>query len=86
MLIFCSFIVLFIVKLSRSEEELYRGVIRNYEEKQKELMLENSKMRDLLQQHSKHMTSLLNPQSSISPQDQQVGTLKYSHREHHLGC
>ncbi|XP_046851272.1 afadin- and alpha-actinin-binding protein B-like [Xenia sp. Carnegie-2017] len=45
---------------NRQDEDMYRLVVRNYEEKQKELMEENNDLRELLQLTERELVLLLN--------------------------
>ncbi|XP_064605770.1 afadin- and alpha-actinin-binding protein B-like [Liolophura sinensis] len=49
---------------NKQEEEMYRSVISNYEDRQQILMLENAKLRDTLQSMQTEIVSLLNQQDS----------------------
>ena len=52
--------------ICRQEEEMYRSVISNYEDKQKELMVENTELRQCLRDMQRELVGLLNtPDSSI---------------------
>ncbi|KAJ8306064.1 hypothetical protein KUTeg_016609 [Tegillarca granosa] len=54
-------------KLKERQEEMYQVLIGNYEEKQRELMLENTDLRDCLMHMQKELISVMNrPESSHS--------------------
>ncbi|XP_077981248.1 afadin- and alpha-actinin-binding protein A-like [Glandiceps talaboti] len=50
---------------SKHEEDMYRLIITNYEERQKELMLENQDLRESLRNMEKELVDLLNQQSPM---------------------
>ncbi|XP_002736564.1 afadin- and alpha-actinin-binding protein A-like [Saccoglossus kowalevskii] len=50
---------------SKHEEDMYRLIITNYEERQKELMLENQDLRESLRNMEKELVDLLNQQSPV---------------------
>ncbi|XP_053102731.1 afadin- and alpha-actinin-binding protein isoform X4 [Hemicordylus capensis] len=47
---------------ARNEEEMYKVLLNEYEERQKQLLVENTELKKLLQQMKKEMISLLPPQ------------------------
>ncbi|XP_071842607.1 afadin- and alpha-actinin-binding protein A-like isoform X2 [Apostichopus japonicus] len=47
----------------KQEEEMYRLIVTNYEERQKELMMENQELRESLSSMQKELVDLLNRQS-----------------------
>ncbi|XP_019357075.1 PREDICTED: afadin- and alpha-actinin-binding protein isoform X1 [Gavialis gangeticus] len=47
---------------ARNEEEMYKALLRDYEQCQKQLLVENAELRKVLQQMKKEMISLLPPQ------------------------
>ena len=49
----------------RHEEEVYRQVISSYEAKQKQLLVENSDMRQCLNNLQKELLSLLNAPDDV---------------------
>ncbi|CAH1775353.1 unnamed protein product, partial [Owenia fusiformis] len=51
---------------NKQEEDMYRLIITNYEDRQKELMLENKELRECLVTMQKELISLLNQQPSPS--------------------
>lgn len=60
------------VKPGSGDEDMYRVIISNYEEKQKELMLENASLRESLAGMEKQLICVLNEKQSTS-QDQNHG-------------
>lgn len=46
----------------RNEEEMYKVLLSDYEQRQKQLMLENAELKKVLQQMKKEMISILSPQ------------------------
>ena len=50
----------FAIVSCRHEEEMYRLIITNYEERQKEMMLENQVLRESLSNMQKELVDLLN--------------------------
>ncbi|XP_070562453.1 afadin- and alpha-actinin-binding protein A-like [Ptychodera flava] len=50
---------------SKNEEDMYRLIITSYEERQKELMLENQDLRESLRNMEKELVDLLNQQSPV---------------------
>lgn len=55
------------------QEEMYQNVIHHHEDKQRELMLENTDLRDCLVQMQKELVTVINGEDiancSISPND-----------------
>ncbi|XP_075689052.1 afadin- and alpha-actinin-binding protein isoform X2 [Rhinoderma darwinii] len=47
---------------AKNEEEMYKVLLSDYEQRQKQLMLENAELKKVLQQMKKEMISILSPQ------------------------
>ncbi|XP_030061634.1 afadin- and alpha-actinin-binding protein isoform X2 [Microcaecilia unicolor] len=47
---------------AKNEEEMYKALLGDYEQRQKELILENAELKKVLQQMKKEMMSILTPQ------------------------
>ena len=62
-----------VVCVSRQEEEMYQMLVGNYEERHRELVLENTELRDCLLTMQRELSSLLKQTSDLStvqPQSQ----------------
>ncbi|XP_073500113.1 afadin- and alpha-actinin-binding protein isoform X3 [Phyllobates terribilis] len=49
---------------ARNEEEMYKVLLSDYEQRQKQLMMENAELKKVLQQMKKEMISILSPQKA----------------------
>ncbi|XP_072275676.1 afadin- and alpha-actinin-binding protein [Pyxicephalus adspersus] len=49
---------------AKNEEEMYKVLLSDYEQRQKQLMLENAELKKVLQQMKKEMISILSPKKS----------------------
>jgi len=50
------------ISASRNEEEMYKVLLSDYEQRQKQLLVENAELKKVLQQMKKEIISLLPPQ------------------------
>lgn len=50
------------ISASRNEEQMYKVLLNDYEQRQKQLLLENAELKKVLQQMKKEIISLLPPQ------------------------
>ncbi len=66
---------LYMMYLFRHEEEMYRLVITDYEERQKQLMVENTELRSCLNNMQKELVQLLN-EPSVPSNGSQVNKTK----------
>ncbi|XP_061486524.1 afadin- and alpha-actinin-binding protein [Rhineura floridana] len=60
---------------ARNEEEMYKALLNDYEQRQKQLLLENAELKKLLQQMKKEIISLLPPQKQKPKEKTEDGTV-----------
>ncbi|KAM4722119.1 afadin- and alpha-actinin-binding protein isoform 2-T3 [Rhinophrynus dorsalis] len=61
---------------AKNEEEMYKVILNDYEQRQKQLMMENAELKKVLQQMKKEMISILSPQKQKTKEkaDDSFGT------------
>lgn len=64
--------------LQKNEEEMYRMLVTNYEEREKELMVENNDMRETLKSMQVELIKLLNQQNEDYESNTEVGEISES--------
>ncbi|XP_036243996.1 afadin- and alpha-actinin-binding protein isoform X2 [Molothrus ater] len=69
---------------ARNEEEMYKVLLSDYEQRQKQLLLENSELKKVLQQMKKDIISLLPPQKQ-KPKERSEDGLVLSDQEEDIG-
>ncbi|XP_005050330.1 PREDICTED: afadin- and alpha-actinin-binding protein [Ficedula albicollis] len=69
---------------ARNEEEMYKVLLSDYEQRQKQLLLENAELKKVLQQMKKDIISLLPPQKQ-KPKERSEDGLVLSDQEEDIG-
>ncbi|XP_048169078.1 afadin- and alpha-actinin-binding protein isoform X2 [Corvus hawaiiensis] len=69
---------------ARNEEEMYKVLLSDYEQRQKQLLLENAELKKVLQQMKKDIISLLPPQKQ-KPREKSEDGLVLSDQEEDIG-
>ncbi|XP_030809771.1 afadin- and alpha-actinin-binding protein isoform X2 [Camarhynchus parvulus] len=69
---------------ARNEEEMYKVLLSDYEQRQKQLLLENTELKKVLQQMKKDIISLLPPQKQ-KPKERSEDGLVLSDQEEDIG-
>ncbi|XP_041886263.1 afadin- and alpha-actinin-binding protein isoform X2 [Corvus kubaryi] len=69
---------------ARNEEEMYKVLLSDYEQRQKQLLLENAELKKVLQQMKKDIISLLPPQKQ-KPKEKSEDGLVLSDQEEDIG-
>ncbi|XP_032923813.1 afadin- and alpha-actinin-binding protein isoform X2 [Catharus ustulatus] len=69
---------------ARNEEEMYKVLLSDYEQRQKQLLLENAELKKILQQMKKDIVSLLPPQKQ-KPKERSEDGLVLSDQEEDIG-
>ncbi|XP_043861084.1 afadin- and alpha-actinin-binding protein isoform X3 [Dromiciops gliroides] len=60
---------------ARNEDEMYKVLLSDYEQRQKQILLENAELKKVLQQMKKEMISLLTPQKQKPKAEDSPGTV-----------
>ncbi|KAE8609390.1 hypothetical protein XENTR_v10011796 [Xenopus tropicalis] len=60
---------------AKNEEEMYRVLLNDYEQRQKQLMVENAELKKVLQQMKKEMISILSQRKTKEKLDDSIGTV-----------